>query len=652
MRAGSRLVFAALLAGGLAVSTPAAEAKSGVGPGGKKGTAPPKAPALTLDVARIEPLAVPGAPPPTVALEGTGGYRGALEIRPSPAKIGQDSKVGQDTKAAKGGKAAAPDGKAAVRTVAGVGAVNDVALEDYLKGISEVPSSWPPEVLRAQAIAARTYLLWVLGNAPAGSAAALGAQICATESCQVYSGVAKEQASNGASWAAAVRDTAGLALLSGGSPILAKYSACNGGRSVSGGKPYLKAIDDPDDARCPLHRWGLGLSYDEVGRSLAVPGTVKAVRATPGDVTVDWVGADGAGGRLTVPRTEFRAKVGAAVAPPPDRSRTVPSILFNLRPDDGGRMATLDGRGFGHGIGMGQWGAYGKALRGMRAEAILAAYYGGIQPAKVPAAKLPARVRVAVESGKPEAVVSASGPFRVLDSKGRVVVPVATGTWKIVPAAKGVRLLPPRDQAGAPGLSVLGIEPAAAVPGQPFVIRFKSNLPGYVSATAQPPGGAEGPVLAPQVAGTEEHRLTLPAAAQPGIYALTLTADSGPGRTATLTVTPVVVNLGPALADASDGATGKAEAKTAPGGLYQALAAGDRSAASRASRSTPIRPFGASPSGEVPGGSDRPGVGVLLAALSGFAIWRFRARTPSGVGAETLAVLDPAPSSELPDPLD
>ncbi|HEV7687775.1 MAG TPA: SpoIID/LytB domain-containing protein, partial [Acidimicrobiia bacterium] len=340
MRPGPRLLLAALVAGGLAVSTPAAEAK---GSGPRKPTSSPKVPALVTDVARIEPLAAPGsAGGPTVMLDGVGEYRGLLELR---------------------------------RTGAGVGAVNEVALDDYLSGISEVPSSWPPEVLRAQAIAARTYLLWVLGSPPAGDAAALGAQICATDSCQVYSGVAKERAANGASWAAAVRDTTGQVLLSGGAPILAKYSACNGGRSVSGGKPYLKAVDDPDDARCPLSRWGLSVSYDDLGRALAVPGTIRAVRGGAGDVAVDWTGDDGAGGHLTVPHTDFRAKVGAAVAPPPDRSKTVPSILFTIRGDDAGRVATLDGRGYGHGIGMSQWGAYGKALRGMKAGTILAAYY-------------------------------------------------------------------------------------------------------------------------------------------------------------------------------------------------------------------------------------------------------------------------------------
>ncbi len=552
-----------------------------------------------------------------------------------------------------------------------MGAVNEVALDDYLKGISEVPSSWPPEVLRAQAIAARTYLLWTLGNSVPGSAAAVGAQICATESCQVYSGVAKERAPNGDKWAAAVRDTTGLALLSGGSPILAKYSACNGGRSVSGGKPYLKAIDDPDDAKCPLSRWGLSVSYDDIGRGLAVPGTVKSVRATAGDVEIGYTG-DGGGGHMTVPRTGFRAKVGSAVPPPPDRSRTVPSIMFTLRPDDGARVATLDGRGFGHAIGMSQWGAYGKALRGMKAGAILAAYYGGIQPTKVPAPKLPAKVRVAIDGGNPpvppgpakppappasgkptpppvvgsrDAVVSASAPFRILDSKGNVVVPVATGSWKIVPAGKGLRLMPPRDQAGAAGLTVLGIEPANPLPGQPVTVRYKSSLPAILTATAQAPGApAAGPVLAAQVAGTEERRLTLPAATQPGPYAVTLTADAGPGRTATQTVTPAVLdpNAPPPVPPGTDRGPGllglPPEVKVIEGGLAQALIAAPPpaptaddhgSSLTRASRSASARPLGSTPLPTDPVTSDHPVLGLLLAALTGLAFWRLRSWVPA-----------------------
>jgi SpoIID/LytB domain protein len=642
MRTGCRQLFVALVAGALAVSGPSALAKGGTSSARKPASSAkaPKVPALAADLARIEPLPLTGGAASTVTLQGVGEYRGLLEVR---------------------------------RAARGVGAVNEVALDDYLKGISEVPSSWPPEALRAQAIAARTYLLWVLGNGPAGEAAGLGAQICATESCQVYSGVAKEQAPNGDKWAAAVRDTAGLVLLSGGAPILAKYSACNGGRSVSGGTPYLKVIDDPDDARCPLFRWGLAVSYDDLGRALAVPGRVTAVRATAGDVIVDWTG-DGAGGQLTVPRTEFRAKVGAAVPPPADRSKTVPSILFNLRADDGARLATLDGRGYGHGIGMSQWGAYGKAQRGMKAGAILAAYYGGIQPTKLPGAKLPTRVRVAVEDGRPapaagpapappggkpspkqaaakpgnpapvgvsDAVVSASGPFRILDSRGNVIVPVATGQWRIVPAAKGVRLLPPRDQAGAPGLTVLGVEPAVPLPGHPLTVRFRSNLPAVISATAQPPGGPVAQALAPQVIGSEERRLTLPAAARPGPYALTLMADAGPGRAATLTVTPAVADPNAPPPTPAGGLLGPLpDVGLIDGGLAQTLIAapptgdttdGERTLPlDRASRSASVRPLG---SGTLPGPKPTRGddaVGLFLASLSGLALWRFRARRSSG----------------------
>ena len=376
-----------------------------------------------------------------------------------------------------------------------------------------------------------------------------------------------------------------------------------------------------------------------------------------------------------MPRTQFRAKVGSAVAPPPDRSRTVPSIMFTLRPDDGGRVATLDGRGFGHAIGMSQWGAYGKALRGMKAGAILASYYGGIGPSKVPAAKLPATVRVAVDSGKaapkpappapkaaarpagpqaapasgkpasaakppapagnPDAVVSASGLFRILDSKGKVVVPVATGSWRIVPAAKGLQLQPPKGQAGPAGVTVLGIEPAAAVPGQPLTVRFKSNLPAVLSASAQPPGGPETPALAPRVAGTEEQRVTLPAASTPGIYSVTLTADSGPGRVATTTVAPAIVNLGPPPGAAGASPSGDlGPGSEVLGGTAQSLVAADRRAPARASRSAAVRAVGST-------GSDGPrpsegAAGLLLAALSGLALWRFRSRTPSAVTSDPL----------------
>ncbi|MGH8972254.1 MAG: SpoIID/LytB domain-containing protein, partial [Acidimicrobiia bacterium] len=451
-------VVAALLFIGLS-ATPADGAQR------RKRLVPPPPPSVAVDSARIEPLAAGTH----VVVEGGGEYRGVLELRRATVKPPAPVPVP--------GQPPAP----APPPVTGVGVVNDVGFEDYLKGIAEVPAGWPPEALRAQAVAARTYALWVLENGAAGAAGDLGAQICATEGCQVYAGLAKERAPNAANWVAAVEATAGQVLLYQDRAIVAKYSSSNGGRSVSGGKPYLKPVDDPDDARSPLHRWTLAVSFDDVGRAVAAPGTVTGVRREGGSVAVGWSGADGSGGEVVVPATEFRAKLNAAVPPPPGRSRTVPSIMFEMAADGGARVVNLAGRGYGHGIGMSQYGAYGKAARGLRADAILAAYYGGLRPTTLPAGRLPATVKVAVDEGRPEVRIGATGPFRVLDGKGNVVAAVATGAWRVTPGPKRVlRLFPPPGQTGPAAVELVAVEPATGVVGQPMAVRFRPRVPALV----------------------------------------------------------------------------------------------------------------------------------------------------------------------------
>jgi hypothetical protein len=424
--------------------------------------------------------------------------------------------------------------------------INEVGFEDYVKGISEVPAGWPVEALRAQAIAARTYALWVLENGAAGAAGDLGAQICATEGCQVYAGLAKERAPNGANWVAAVEATAGQVLLHQGKAIVAKYSSSNGGRSVSGGRPYLKPVDDPDDARSPLHRWTLAVSFDDIGRAVAAPGPVTGVRRDGGSVVVGCAGPDGVPGELVVPLTDFRAKLNASVPPPPGRSRTVPSIMFDLATDGGARTVTLAGRGYGHGIGMSQYGALGKANRGLRADAILAAYYGGVRPTTPPSGHIPASVRVAVDQGRPEVRAGATGPFRVLDGKGTVVAAVATGAWRVAPGPKGkLRLFPPADQTGHAGVALEGVEPATGAVGQPMVVRFKPRVPAMVRVVATPPGGTETELLPPTALGGAVSSVTLPAPSYGGAYIVRITADAGGGRTAELVLPPPVVGPPP-----------------------------------------------------------------------------------------------------------
>src|SRR5205807_4868280 len=123
---------------------------------------------------------------------------------------------------------------------------NQLPLEDYVKGIVEVPAAWPAAALQAQAIAARTYGL----NRQLGEG-----EICPDDACQFYQGTVGEERDDGDRWAAAVDATAGQVPLANGSPIRAEFSSSNRGRSVAGGSPYLRPVDDPDDAYSPLHHW-------------------------------------------------------------------------------------------------------------------------------------------------------------------------------------------------------------------------------------------------------------------------------------------------------------------------------------------------------------------------------------------------------------
>jgi hypothetical protein len=95
---------------------------------------------------------------------------------------------------------------------------------------------------------------------------------------------------------------------------------------------------------------------------------------------------------------------------------TIPSewLIVTSRP----YAAVVTGRGWGHGVGMVQWGAYGKALRGYSASDILAYYYGGLRPQTYPE---PGLIHVRVASGLTSMQIVPSEPGATLD--GRVLGP-------------------------------------------------------------------------------------------------------------------------------------------------------------------------------------------------------------------------------------
>ncbi len=132
-------------------------------------------------------------------------------------------------------------------------AIDYVGLEQYLWSVvpGEMPGDWPPEALKAQAVAARTYALSSLLK---GRSFDLYPDVRS----QVYLGLPGEDTRT----TAAVKATAGRALFFGGKPAIALFSSSSGGRTADGAEvlngpqPYLVSVPDPYDTLSPWHRWG------------------------------------------------------------------------------------------------------------------------------------------------------------------------------------------------------------------------------------------------------------------------------------------------------------------------------------------------------------------------------------------------------------
>jgi stage II sporulation protein D len=153
----------------------------------------------------------------------------------------------------------------------GVTAINELGMDSYVRGVvaGEMPSSWPLEALKAQAVAARTYALATRKtDGPFDQYPDVRSQ--------VYRGVTGESVRSDA----AVRATAGQVLTYAGEPAVTYYFSTSGGHTEnveysfvgSLSKPWLVGVPDPYDTHSPYHRWRLSLSAGSLDRALGAPG--------------------------------------------------------------------------------------------------------------------------------------------------------------------------------------------------------------------------------------------------------------------------------------------------------------------------------------------------------------------------------------------
>jgi stage II sporulation protein D len=193
----------------------------------------------------------------------------------------------------------------------GVTAINVLDIDSYVRGVvaGEMPSSWPLEALKAQAVAARTYAL------ATRKTSGLFDQYPDTRS-QVYRGVTGESVRSDA----AVRGTAGRILTYAGQPAVTYYFSTSGGHTENVefsfvgalSKPWLVGVPDPHDTQSPYHRWTASFSAGRLDRALGAPGAFRRVKVLKRGVSPRVVRARviGTSGSRVVSGPQIRAALG------------------------------------------------------------------------------------------------------------------------------------------------------------------------------------------------------------------------------------------------------------------------------------------------------------------------------------------------------
>ncbi|MEW6682804.1 MAG: SpoIID/LytB domain-containing protein [Nitrospirota bacterium] len=256
--------------------------------------------------------------------------------------------------------------------------VNEVRLEDYVRSVvpSEVPSDWPAEALKVQAILARTYALYQKAERGGNHF-----DVDATVQSQVYGGIPSEDGRT----SKAVEATAGRVVRFGGQLAFTPYHSTSAGPTEDAlevwgiDRPYLKGVDCSFDTESPAARWTRRVPLDEIeaalgqaGYRVGLIGSITPLgRNRSGRISA--VRIVHAGGALILKGEELRRIIGY---------RRLPSMRFDLtefavNPETQRVEAWFEGGGWGHGVGLCQWGMKALAERGWTADQIIGYYYPG-----------------------------------------------------------------------------------------------------------------------------------------------------------------------------------------------------------------------------------------------------------------------------------
>jgi stage II sporulation protein D len=264
-------------------------------------------------------------------------------------------------------------GSIEIRNVMGkLNIINVVTMDEYLSGVvpSEMTFSWNDEALKAQAVASRTFAYYHLMT---GSGSYY--DIDASTNFQVYRGFSAENEKTNRS----VRETSGEIVSYQYRPILTYFHSTCGGRTISGKYvwdkselPYITGVRCSFCLDSPKYQWTEKLTLDEIGRAIkrknAGVGRIKGISFQKHEGRVVSVKITHKNGIIKLSGNQFRL-----LFPP----MKIKSLMFSAKKMNGG--LALEGHGFGHGVGMCQWGARGMSESGKNYRDILNYYYKDIK---------------------------------------------------------------------------------------------------------------------------------------------------------------------------------------------------------------------------------------------------------------------------------
>ena len=281
----------------------------------------------------------------------------------------QENNTNQTVKAQEEVKQEFVDNNIYVNVKRSNGQLLKIELEEYLIGVvgSEMPALFNIEALKAQAVVSRTYTL---------KAISLGKTLTDNESTQTYKSKSELQSMWGSNFNTyyskiekAVNETKGEYLTYNGKYIEAVFHSTSNTRTEDASNvwgnsyPYLVSVDSPYDTSNPSYEVEKSLTYSELSQKLGIEVNSDTLFTIMGKTVGNRVSQISVGDKVFT-GVEFRSKLGLR------------STDFEIEKTESG--IKIKTRGYGHGVGMSQYGANGMANNGSNYQTILKHYYRGV----------------------------------------------------------------------------------------------------------------------------------------------------------------------------------------------------------------------------------------------------------------------------------